>query len=507
MITTFALAALALSPTTSEWYTPAGNDHWYALTSTSLSWPAAEAEAQALGGHLAAITDAEENAWAYAQFGGTEKVWIGLTDVGARGVWVWSSGEEYSYSSWAPGEPNNLFGIEDFVVFSDTAPDMWADVVTTASHYGIIEVVSADCDGDLIPDSVQLLTGTATDCDGNGVIDVCDPDCDNNGVPDACRQGTLDCNGNGVPDSCDVDNGTSEDCNRNMIPDECDIASELEDDCDENEVPDSCDIDCDGNEVPDICDIEDRTHPDCNGNGIPDLCDIDSGHSNDVDDDGVPDECQPDCNGNGIPDGRDIASGGSFDCEPNGIPDECEIDCDGNGVGDQCDIDLGTHEDCNGNGIPDDCDLMNRGSDQNGNGYLDVCECPSAAYCEGAPNSTGTGAVMSLTELPSFNSGTGGLEVTNLPPSSPVVFFYGGKIDNTPFGAGLRCVSHPIKRLHPAQVSSRAGVASIDFNYSEPPLLGDTPWSGLRFFQAWYIDSGRGRSANMSNAIEVTLCY
>jgi len=504
MITTLALTALALSPTTSDWYTPGGNDHWYTLTQTSSSWPEAEAEAQALGGHLAAISDAEENAWAYAQFGGTAKIWIGLTDAGTRGVWVWSSGEPFDFQSWARGEPDNLFGIEDFGVFSDRTANAWEDVSTTASHFGIIEVVSPDCDGDLIPDSVELLTGTGTDCDGNGILDDCDPDCDGDSVPDACRQDTSDCNDNGIPDSCDIDDGTSEDCNRNMIPDECDLASRLESDCDGNGVPDSCDTDCNGNGVPDTCDIADGA-PDCNGNDIPDECDIASHRSNDVDGDGVPDECQPDCNGNRIPDGRDIASGGSFDCDDNGIPDECENDCNRNGIGDQCDVDSRTSEDCNGNSIPDECDVLVRGVDQNGNGLIDECECPSASYCDSSPNSTGAGAVLSIAEFPSYSMGTGALEVSNLPVGAPVVFFYGTKADNNPFGSGVRCVSHPIKRLHPVQVSNRSGLASIGFDYLEPPLLGESAGE-VKHFQAWYIDSGRGRSANMSSAIQLTLC-
>ena len=299
-------ALLSLSPQVSDWYTIPGSDRWYSLTSGRLSWPTAEAEAQALGGHLAALTDAEENDWAFAQFGGSEELWIGLTDVGTRGEWTWSSGEAFDFNAWAPGEPNNLFGLEDFVVLTGQRDGVWEDVFTTATHRGIIEVVSIDCDGDLIPDTVELLTGGAEDCDGNGIIDECDPDCDENGIPDACRQVLTDCNGNGVPDGCDIADGTSLDCNNNQIPDECDVTGDVETDCDRNGVPDSCDIesgfslDCDGNGVPDDCDIAAGT-PDCNGNGVPDSCDIASG-------------VNTDCNQNDIPDDCDIADGTSIDC-------------------------------------------------------------------------------------------------------------------------------------------------------------------------------------------------
>jgi hypothetical protein len=46
----------------------------------------------------------------------------------------------------------------------------------------------------------------------------------------------------------------------------------------------------------------------------------------DADGDGVPDTCAVlDCNGNGIPDLEDIAAGTSEDCNANCIPDECDI--------------------------------------------------------------------------------------------------------------------------------------------------------------------------------------
>src|SRR5262249_26341795 len=54
--------------------------------------------------------------------------------------------------------------------------------------------------------------GGMTDCNSNGVIDLCEPG------------GAHDCNTNGIPDQCDIFAGRSSDCNSNGTPDECDAA-------------------------------------------------------------------------------------------------------------------------------------------------------------------------------------------------------------------------------------------------------------------------------------------
>jgi hypothetical protein len=145
-----------------------------------------------------------------------------------------------------------------------------------------------DCNGNDIPDDCDILEGTSSDLDGDG-------------IPDECG----DCNQNGILDGFEILDGTATDCDGDGLLDECAVPSS----------------DCDQNGVPDICQLE--IMGDCDGNGILDTCDISSGYSTDEDDDGVPDRCQ-DCNGNGIIDSEDIDFGISEDCDSNGIPDECE---------------------------------------------------------------------------------------------------------------------------------------------------------------------------------------
>lgn len=76
------------------------------------TWEEAESAAVALGGHLATINDAAENAWLSTTldplFEEPEEFseWIGLNDIAEEGTWAWSSGETSSYRNWGSGEPD-----------------------------------------------------------------------------------------------------------------------------------------------------------------------------------------------------------------------------------------------------------------------------------------------------------------------------------------------------------------------------------------------------------------
>ncbi|MBT4584891.1 MAG: CRTAC1 family protein, partial [Phycisphaerae bacterium] len=150
----------------------------------------------------------------------------------------------------------------------------------------------------------------------------------------------IDCNRNCVDDYYDIIDGTSTDFDENGIPDECDCNPHV--DCNENCIDDELDIlngtsaDEDENGIPDECDC--NPVYDCNENCIEDAIDIENGTSLDNDDNGIPDECDCpvvyDCNNNCIEDSVDINTGYSYDLDGNGIPDECECAADFNGNGD-----------------------------------------------------------------------------------------------------------------------------------------------------------------------------
>lgn len=144
-----------------------------------------------------------------------------------------------------------------------------------------------------------------------------------------------DCNGNGVPDDVDISTLASADVNSDGVPDECQ-------DCNSNSILDPIEItggaaDVNSNGIPDSCE------PDCNSNGVPDPYECDLNPSIDLDGDNTPDECQPDCNGNTVPDFLDVRPAGGFeDYDRNNEPDDCQ-DCDGNGVPDWIDLGRGNN--------------------------------------------------------------------------------------------------------------------------------------------------------------------
>ncbi|MCG8405193.1 MAG: hypothetical protein MI923_08360 [Phycisphaerales bacterium] len=212
--------------------------------------------------------------------------------------------------------------------------------------------------------TIELLALPGQDCNENGVDDVIDvlfgysmdvipPSGD--GFPDECQ---ADCNGNLIPDSVDITGGTSQDCNSNQVPDECEIP------------PIGSDPDCNNNSIPDVCEVPPiGTELDCNSNGVPDECEA----STDCNNNGILDVCETDCNRNNIPDDCDISSGNSQDGDMNGVPDECQCstcsgDLNGSWAVDFADVDefvatlindsLNPCADANGDGSIDSRDIQ-----------------------------------------------------------------------------------------------------------------------------------------------------
>lgn len=101
------------------------NGHSYVLFSQRMTWHAAKQFCEDCSGHLVTITSQDETDFLISVFGANlEGCLIGLTDEETEGVWKWVTGEEYNYSNWRSGEPNNQ-GNEDYVLIN--AVGTWND--------------------------------------------------------------------------------------------------------------------------------------------------------------------------------------------------------------------------------------------------------------------------------------------------------------------------------------------------------------------------------------------
>ena len=118
-------------------------DKTYLLTSTTQTWQAAQSEAQRLGGNLVTINDAAEEDWLQLVFGSQQGFWIGISDAAQEGTFTWASGEAVDYTNWAPGEPSDLQGNQDYGWMNFGASQQWDDNFGNALMQGIIEIPAA----------------------------------------------------------------------------------------------------------------------------------------------------------------------------------------------------------------------------------------------------------------------------------------------------------------------------------------------------------------------------
>lgn len=96
--------------------TTKSNGHIYAVYEMSdsiTSWFKAKEACEQLGGYLATITSAEENATALSLLNQVRKqrnedCWIGATN--ESGEWKWVTGESWGYTNWAQNQPDSSKG-------------------------------------------------------------------------------------------------------------------------------------------------------------------------------------------------------------------------------------------------------------------------------------------------------------------------------------------------------------------------------------------------------------
>ncbi|MFZ1379488.1 MAG: HYR domain-containing protein [Saprospiraceae bacterium] len=147
--------------------------HRYFCSRAPESWENARIQCQLIGGRLASINDAGENAYVASKLMGLT-AWIGGTDKINEGTFGWDNRDPFIYRNWLAGQPDNA-GNQDYI---EMRPDgKWNDQFEHISNEFICEIPCYELrqiEGpercSLVPCGTNRITYVATK---DGVNDTC----------------------------------------------------------------------------------------------------------------------------------------------------------------------------------------------------------------------------------------------------------------------------------------------------------------------------------------------
>ena len=115
-----------------------------------MTWAQADAYCKAQGGYLATVGSQAEyyKIVQLANQSGRKVLFLGAQR-GSDGNFQWTNGEDFSYTAWMPGEPNNDGGNENcLVMFLVDGQWVWSDVPNDLSSYYGESAVGFVCEWD-----------------------------------------------------------------------------------------------------------------------------------------------------------------------------------------------------------------------------------------------------------------------------------------------------------------------------------------------------------------------
>ena len=126
------------------------NGHMYQVVDTQMNYYEAVAYCSQEGAHLVTITSSAENSFVSSLPPFESIGWLGATDEAVEGTWQWVTGEPFSYTNWAPGEPTNagLDGSPENALsfWGPSYPGQWNDVPTWVLRPFVCEYDSSTYD-------------------------------------------------------------------------------------------------------------------------------------------------------------------------------------------------------------------------------------------------------------------------------------------------------------------------------------------------------------------------
>ena len=105
-----------------QWH---NDDKIYMCFNSNVNWDTAKSYASSIGGQLACITSAEENAFIAANMPTAAQCYL-IGGYKSGSAFVWCSGESMSYTNYNTGEPNNWCGVENYLAIR-SADGKWCD--------------------------------------------------------------------------------------------------------------------------------------------------------------------------------------------------------------------------------------------------------------------------------------------------------------------------------------------------------------------------------------------
>lgn len=102
------------------------NTHYYKVYSDeSINWDNARIKCEKVGGHLVTITsDVEQKI--VSDLIGQNEYWIGAFRDKSESSWKWITNEDFTYTNWSEGEPNNAQLKEDVIILYSSGK--WNDL-------------------------------------------------------------------------------------------------------------------------------------------------------------------------------------------------------------------------------------------------------------------------------------------------------------------------------------------------------------------------------------------
>ncbi|GFS20628.1 C-type mannose receptor 2 [Elysia marginata] len=115
------------------WHKNADTKQCYRYLETNVNYAEAVGKCTALNSNVTTSKSKEENAFILRLI--YSPIWLGLTDKGEEGKFVWEDGTELSYSNWNDDEPNNWDNSQDCVEL--TKKGKWNDR-SCENSYGVL---------------------------------------------------------------------------------------------------------------------------------------------------------------------------------------------------------------------------------------------------------------------------------------------------------------------------------------------------------------------------------